>query len=74
MRKKNDEQDDDIRVFRGGSWNLIPVYALAECHVWRVSRHRFDNLGMRFVRHRSVLERLVVECEEETQTSSGGES
>jgi formylglycine-generating enzyme required for sulfatase activity len=53
------EQDGADRVLRGGGWRGPPASARVAFRGRVDPGNRVDSLGVRLVRHRSALERLV---------------
>jgi formylglycine-generating enzyme required for sulfatase activity len=43
------EEEDPYRVYRGGSWNLDPRFALAASRLGFTPRYRSGNIGFRLV-------------------------
>ena len=44
------DTDDHDRIFRGGSWYIVPRYARVAYRYWNVPGYRFDSLGFRLAR------------------------
>jgi formylglycine-generating enzyme required for sulfatase activity len=62
-----DEQDSAYRVYRGGGWINPPALARVAFRYWLVPGNRFDLLGVRLVRRRSALERLLGDSPQESE-------
>ena len=58
---QEDERDDAIRVFRGGSWNYTPASAWVEDRYGNGPGLQVHCLGVRFARRRTALELLTDE-------------